>query len=289
MKLSAAIVLAGLSFTSLAGTACSPSAEDSAASDSSFTSSREVVATTQLEAFSSVRNVQTIFASQYQIRLYEIGSSGDPARSRLWLTADGDVRGHGFDPAFDLGLDVSGVTTVSMSERNTLKIAGTRRDVDASGAAVDAPFEAKVELSIHDGELASTATLTAASGVRTLEASTDSTWKLLGDLYDVQQIQNDQVTARIFERDSGDRATNRTTVALSVTSASGARIYDLGLAIDSVSRLAFTSPTSIRLYAVEDVSSADHVTALAPVNFDVTFGSPGGASSAAVQVTRVNE
>lgn len=243
--------------TTLTAVGCaSPAEEDSGTGTGAVASPGDNVrASSKVDLLSEVIEIKSVENGEaLTLRLYELGG-GDPAANgnHLWLGVQGSPSEGAL--AFDLGLDVLFVESVTSPAKGSVVITG-QESADDEGNTRD--FEATIAYSVRGTTLAPTIRVTKGAETKTVQKSSRAGADILASAYKVQASHSPGMQGRVYTASGGgDPARNGAKVYLSLTNFPEGKAYDLGLDVADVKGLSMPENGVVHIDVDEDVAPGE--------------------------------
>jgi hypothetical protein len=173
---------------------------------------------------------------------------------------------------FDLGLDIQTLTKAELVDSQTIHLVGTKEIVSGATASTGQPFDATVKFTKVKEDLADTVVVSGGEAPRSVVASSDPGLDFLTTVFAVQHVTVGPFEARVIETSAGDPAMNGDMPFLVLDLDRSASTFDLGLDINTVTKLTAPSPSEIKIEGSENLDPADIKSRA--VSFSVKFTPP---------------
>jgi hypothetical protein len=294
MKKSLLTSLTLASFLSLGAFGCASKSDDAAVSGASqevHTAAKSINATTE-KRFESLGGVWSVRGIDNQpgmdLAVIEFGG-GDPALNGDYLFLSAYGPDHGDGGVFELGMNVSTLTSATMVGSDTIKLVGTQDTIDPkTNDFKNVPFEATVKLTLVDRDIQPAVTLTMnAEKPETIAKTAEEGKRFFNSIFAVKQSESKAGNiVRLFETGGGDPAMNGDQLVLNILSYPEDQTYDLGLNVNTVSKFEVTD-TQVKLEGSEDIMGADGNIKNRPFAYTINYAiGSDGAPAPSISITR---
>ena len=285
--------LALASVLSLGAFGCASNHDDGAASaaEEIHTAAKSIAATSE-KRFESLGGVWSVKGIDNQpgmeLAVIEFGG-GDPALNGDYLFLSAYGPDHGDGGVFELGMNVSTLTSATMVGNDTIKLVGTQDTIDPkTNDFKKVPFEATVKLTLVDRDIQPTVTLTMNGEKPEQIAKTAEEGKqFFTSIFGVKQQESKAGNiVRLFETGGGDPAMNGDQLVLNILSYPEEKTYDLGLNVNTVSKFEATD-TQVKIEGSEDFMDAKGNIKSRPFAYTIGYSiGKDGAPAPSISLTR---
>jgi len=293
MKISL-LALALASTLSLAAFGCAAHHDDDASADATeaiHIAAKPINATTE-KRFESLGGVWAVRGIENQagleLAVIEFGG-GDPAINGDYLFLSAYGPDHGDGGVFELGANISQLTSATLVGPDTVKLVGTRDTIDPqTNDFKKVPYEGTVKLTLVDRDIQPTVSFVSqGEKAESITKTAEEGFGFFNSLFAVQDKESKAGNIiRLFETGGGDPAMNGDQLVLSVMSYPEEKTYDLGLNVNGVTKFEVTD-TQVFLEGSENFMDGQGNIKTRPYAYTINYSiGQDGAPAPALSLTR---